>query len=271
MLAFVTSLRARSLAQDWDYHVWLLQRTLDSILAQTDPDIRVFIVCHDVPDVPQAADSRVRVMPVSFAPPRREFWDMTVDKGLKISAGAAEAIREGADFLMYTDADDLVSRNLAAHVKAHPASNGWYFDAGYAYRHGRRTALIRDDHVMKCGTCAIVRASLLTFETQEEYRGHSVETFAAAGHQFYRSFMQKRGTPLERLPFPGSTYIEHRDSTITIGAGDETAARRRPLHRRVLSRVRHLASHLPSTRLVTVAMREEFTIPRRSDIPAAYL
>jgi hypothetical protein len=52
MIAFVTSLRARALAQDWDYHVWLLERTVQSMLTQTRGKTRVAVACHDVPDTP---------------------------------------------------------------------------------------------------------------------------------------------------------------------------------------------------------------------------
>ena len=50
MIAFCTSFRARLLANDWQYHVWLLERVVHSMLAQTHGDVQVVVACHDVPE-----------------------------------------------------------------------------------------------------------------------------------------------------------------------------------------------------------------------------
>src|SRR2546426_9381718 len=114
MLYIVTSFRARALARDWDHHVWLLERTLDSMLAQTDSDFRVVVVCHEIPAVQQRGHSKIKFLPVSFPPPERNNDDMCADKVLKLSAGIEWAIEAGCDYVMFTDADDLVNRNLCA-------------------------------------------------------------------------------------------------------------------------------------------------------------
>ena len=171
---------------------------------------------------------------------------------------------------MYADADDLVSRRLHAFVRAQPEAPGWFFDSGYAYEHGARWLHHRTEQHMKCGTCAVFRADLLRFAPQDEYRGHEVETIAAAGHRFYVSEMMRRGTPLLRLPFAGSIYISHPDSTISLwenGAGPGSA---RPLWRRLLSAARQATRTAPSLRPLTPRLRSEFTIPRRDSIPPAW-
>jgi len=120
MLTFIISMRARALSQDWGYHTWLLERTLDSILAQTNPEFDVVVVCHDIPEIPQAKHAAVHMLKVDFPLPRRENSDMTVDKVLKISRGVEWAIARGSDYVMYVDADDLVSRHLSEFVATHP-------------------------------------------------------------------------------------------------------------------------------------------------------
>ena len=93
MIAFVTSFRARALAQDWDYHVWLLERTILSMLAQSRGECHVLVACHEVPDIALARDPRVRFLSVKFDPPARNNDDMCVDKVLKLTAGARWALR----------------------------------------------------------------------------------------------------------------------------------------------------------------------------------
>src|SRR5438132_5315231 len=84
MLAIITALRSRLLAKEWDYHVWLLQRTLDSILAQTNDAFVIAVVCHEKPRIPQAGHHRVHFLSVEFDPPQRNNDDMCVDKVLKL-------------------------------------------------------------------------------------------------------------------------------------------------------------------------------------------
>lgn len=259
VLAFVTSIRARALAADWDYHVRLLERTVASFLAQTDPDIQVVVVCHDRPEI-RLRDPRVHVIGVEFSPPRREFDDMTVDKVLKVSIGARWAIDHGCRFLMYADADDLVSRRLAAFARQHPDANGWFFTDGFAHQYGQPWVSRSPNHHQRCGTCAIVRTDALQFASDPVYRGGLVETLAAFGHTGYRDFMARAGRPIEPLPFPGSIYIQHPDSIITTrhapDAGDGSALRRR------LRAVRDAGRRARQLRLLTPSLAREFTIQR---------
>lgn len=113
MLTFIVSMRARALSKDWALHTRLLQCTLNSILAQTHPAFDVVVVCHDVPDIPQARHSAVHTLSVDFPPPQRTNDDMCADKVLKISRGVEWAMARGSEYVMFVDADDLVSRRLS--------------------------------------------------------------------------------------------------------------------------------------------------------------
>lgn len=261
MLAFVTSLRARALAADWDHHVRLLERTLASFLAQTDPEIRVVVVCHDLPHVSQAGDPRVHFQRTDLPLPARDHADMVRDKVLKISIGAQWAIDHGCRFLMYADADDLVSRRLAATTRQHPDANGWYFPDGFSHRYGQPWLTRSQRHDQLCGTCAIVRTDLLRFERSADYRGGWVNSLAAAGHQDYRAMLDREGHALAPLPFPGSVYLQHADSLATLAspaAVDEGSLVRHSL-RAVRCRLRQWSRRRP----LTPALAREFTIPWR--------
>ncbi len=269
MLIFVTSLRAKALAKDevhWRRHVWLLEQMINSCLAQTEGAVKLVVVCHDLPETSWQTDSRVHFIQTNIPHPKREFWDMTVDKGIKISIGAKWALSQGARYVMYADADDLVSNKLAAHLKQNTDAPGWYFDSGYAYKYGDNWLLHRRDQHLKCGTCAIFRAEMLQFEKQDDYRGCEVEILAAKGHNMYFSAMQERGHHLRRLPFPGSIYISHPDSTISLwnqGSGVLPV----PVVRRALGLLKMAALQLPHMRPLTTRLKTEFGIPPKHSLP----
>lgn len=254
MLAFVTSLRAKALAADWGHHVRLLDRMLASCLAQSDPRCVVVVVYHDRPET-QLRDPRLHFIHADLPIPERTFDDMTTDKGLKGTIGAEWAIREGCRFVMYADADDLVSRRLVEFVHRHPDGPGWYFPRGYRYRYGRRWVEVSLDHDLICGTCAIVRSDLLTFAPDAGFRGGRMDTFAAAGHTNYRRFMAAAGHPLTPLPFPGSVYIQHGDNTVSVLPRGPM-----PSLRLGARAVRQQLRRLRRLRPLTPALRREFTL-----------
>lgn len=259
MLTFVTSIRARAVAADWDHHVRLLERTLRSCLAQTEPKVRVVVVCHDRPDV-RVDDPRVEFVPVDLPVPRLDHAELVCDKVLKISAGAQKAIADGSRFLMFADADDLVSRRLAGFAREHPDANGWYFPQGYSHQYGQPWLNRTHQHHLLCGTSAVLRADLLKFERSDAYRGGLVNTLAAAGHHEYAAILDAQGHPLAPLPFPGSVYVQHAASLATMVPA--TAAGTGAAWRRVARQVRLAGRELVTLRPLTPALAREFTIVR---------
>jgi len=258
MLTFVTSIRARAVAADWDHHVRLLERTLRSCLAQTEPAVRVIVVCHDRPGV-LVDDPRVEFVPVDLPVPRLDHAELVCDKVLKISIGAQQAIACGSRFIMFADADDLVSRRLAALARQCPDVNGWYFPRGYSHRYGQPWLKRTHHHHLLCGTSAVLRADLLKFERSDEYRGGWVNTLAAAGHDQYAAILEAQGHPLAPLPFPGSVYVQHAASLATMVPVGEASG---SAWRRAARQLRHRASELATVRPLTPGLAREFTIDR---------
>jgi len=271
MLTFIVSMRARALSKNWAHHTSLLERTVDAILAQTHPDFEVVIVCHDVPGIRQAGHPKVHMLPVDIPIPQRTNDDMCVDKVLKLSKGLEWAIPRRSDYVMFVDADDLVSRRLSEFVAAHDGENGWYFHSGYVHTYGDAWVRTHAPHHLICGTGAIVKTSLMRFEKSEFCRGEVANTLANAGIDYYLPHLEAQGAPIRPLPFPGAVYILHPDSTSEVAGG--TGYRLggtfapRPLWKRVLGPVKRAALTLPTLRPITPALRREFTIPRER--PAA--
>jgi hypothetical protein len=266
MLGFVTSVRARALAQNWDYHVWLLQCTLNSMLAQTCDDFHVFLVCHDVPDIPQVKHPKVTTISVDFRPPMRNNDAMCADKVIKISIGAERAVQAGCSYVMFADADDLINRRLSAFVRGRQGSAGWIFDVGYCYRHGDNYLRKIKNFHMICGSCSMVNAEHLRFVPDPNYGGRRVNSLAAAGHTEYLRVLKSEGHVLARLPFCGAAYVQHEDSTSDVpgGLGSKnlvTGKDRRPAWRKLASRIKSLSVDLWEMRPMTTGLRAQFQIP----------
>ncbi len=283
MIAFITSLRARALAGDWDHHVLLLERAVRSMLAQTRGEICVAVGCHDLPDSPLLKESRVHLLPVKFSPPSRNNDDMCVDKVLKLSVGARWAQVNGCEYVVFTDADDLVSNRIAAFVADHRGENGWYSPTEMFYTYGGRFTRFFNIPAPASGPCVIIRADLLKFAKppfcgawtelvtnggELDYlkllggHGEMVNTLAAVGHTHYREHMMNENHALAPLPFPANVVINHSDSTSFVGGG--FGSYQSVGFRTLLGRY---LSWLPSVRLMTHSLRREFLIPSKNEIP----
>jgi hypothetical protein len=286
LIAFCTSMRARALAgTNWDYHVWLLERVVESMLAQRDVEVAVVVACHDVPALPRMRDSRIHFLPVAVEVPERNFDDMVSDKVLKLSAGARWAQSRGADYAIFNDADDLVSNRLGSFVAARRGASGWYTGAQRFYTYGGTLMRLQRIGEPAAGPCVIVRSDLLAFDAPP-FHGrwrdlvaeggearylqllsrHGVEvcTLAAAGIGHYRTLMASQGHPLDPLPFAGNIVINHKDSMSTTGG-----AHGYPLLSG-LGSLRRSLRWLPTLRLATPSVRREFRIPPDREIPAPY-
>jgi hypothetical protein len=272
MLGFILSLRAKALARNWDHTIWLLHRTLDSIVNQTGTEYKIVIACHDLPPLPSSLAARTHLVSVAHPLPERTSDDMCVDKVLKVTAGIDWAVAEGCTYVMFVDADDLVSNRLAEWVEQHEGANGWFLGSGYEYRYGSHSLRRREDAAHGiCGTCAIVRTDLLKFAPDPVYRGQRVNTLAAVGHPQYQDLLRSQGFPLDPLPFRGSIYILHEDN-ISLAPGGARASLEpgepalRKL-RRHLSEAKHFIKVLPSLQRLTPAVRGEFAIPMPASVP----
>lgn len=286
MIAFVTSFRARALAGDqWDYHVWLLERVVQSMLAQTAGEIRVVISCHDVPDTGLAADRRVHFLPVNAAVPQRNFDDMVADKVIKLSAGSRWAQASGCEYVVFNDADDLVSNRIAAFVLASRGGPGWYTTSQRFYTYGGYLMRVQQIAPPASGPCLIVRSDLLTYTSppfvtpwaemlradgEGAYvdllarRGMPVCELAAVGISHYQQFMAAAGHPLSPLPFAANVVINHADSMSTTGGING--------YRRLstMGALKRSVRWLPTLRLALPALRREFHIPPDREIPPGF-
>lgn len=232
VIVFLTSIRHPLNANSYDRVLALLDATLRSVCAQTDPEFRVIVVCNELPAHP-FADERVVFLPVGFPPPSDVphacigMDALRLDRGCKYLVGLAHASRFSPDHVMFFDADDYVSNRIAAFANAHAEAPGWYVPGGYAYDEELALFGRLDNFHLICGTSHIVRYDLLPLpasvplDATQEWILENVEhrfLFETLGsHRWLVEDLAARGHALQPMPFRAAVYF--------IGNGENHTAR----------------------------------------------
>jgi hypothetical protein len=160
----IIPLIAREVAKDWGYTVHCLKGTLDSILALPESFIQVMIVGHDFPSS-LSETQRVQFLQVDHPlPEKRTLAEKMHDKGLKIMAGVRHAHSFESRWVMFCDADDLISRKLHSYCNLDDY-DAICIERGWAWKPGssRITRLNHFYHI--CGTSWIMRCNSQLFPT----------------------------------------------------------------------------------------------------------
>lgn len=128
---FGIALIARQRARDWQLVEALLELTLASVRAQSDPDFEVIIAGHDRPDA-MPDDPRFRFLQVPWPAGRPD--EHNSDGGMKKAYIGDDLLRHGGGLLMLLDADDWVDRRLveAARARIGPDDVGGLIENGWA-------------------------------------------------------------------------------------------------------------------------------------------
>jgi glycosyltransferase involved in cell wall biosynthesis len=213
-LALVTPVRHPHNSQNYDEVEKALRASVTAWLRQTDPDVVVIVVANRKPDLPD--DPRITMLTVDFPPPSAARTSRTGnaavlrDKGSKNAVGLAVAHQLGAQYIMFADADDFISRRLTAFVRAHSGQPGWTVTDGWRLSVQRRAIRRhRADFHLQCGTSHIIRSDLLPSTTLSADATQD-ELYAEYGPLLERWFGSHmylhEDLPLEPLPFPGALY-----------------------------------------------------------------
>jgi hypothetical protein len=127
---FGIALMPRLLARDWALIEALLDLTLASLRAQTDPDFRVIIAGHDRPRTAMDNDPRLSFLPVDW--PVQATGPHNDDSGRKKHVLNDRVLAQGGGLFMLVDADDWVDRGTVAAARAGigPEEVGGLIEAG---------------------------------------------------------------------------------------------------------------------------------------------
>ena len=259
MLYFIIPFRSKNSSRDFTKVCLLLERTLASVCNQTCAEYRVLVICHERPDG-IADHPRVEYVSVPFEPPpvsvldlprEERLFAMRSDKGRKLIRGLEIARRDASDYVMFVDADDLVSRSIAQLCEGVGHPNGWLIDRGYrmdettpwiAYR--RR----RFNH--ECGSSHILRTAKAPFPEKPDYSldfdDHYIRGYDL--HAYVGKNMENSGSPLAICPFYGAVYYFNDQAIFSKDC------------RRKDGLVRIIMRAMVKGRLVTSSFRNEFGI-----------
>jgi glycosyltransferase involved in cell wall biosynthesis len=213
VLTFVIPLRHPRNSTNWPALKRRLTDTVRSIAGQDDVRWRAIIVANEGSDLPPLPD-KFKVKKVDFPPnPMFERGDndleafrdtFRMDKGRRVLAGLLEADKTG--YVMIVDDDDFVSCRLTSFVASHLGENGWYVRDGYIWGDGGRLIYEYADFSKFCGTSHIIRTALYELPRSVEAADPDYIRKICGSHIFIREHLEKRGDPLQPLPFIGAIY-----------------------------------------------------------------
>jgi hypothetical protein len=205
---FGIPLIARACAHDWARVGALLDLTLSSVRAQTDPDFRIVIAGHDRPDS-AADDPRITFVEADW--PVEEPGPDNVDSWRKKYAIDQLVMERGGGLLMFLDADDWVDVGLveAARAALGPDQIGAVIDVGIVTDFQSRRAaplphpLVFDGAFHRiCGSSAIAR---LRPDAADPLRRDPWAVLDS--HDQWVEGARRHGAELARLPVSGSYVV----------------------------------------------------------------
>ena len=220
MLLFVIPLKSKRVSKDWTLASKLFENCLYSVCNQIDPDFKIVVICHEKPNLRRTYDNSVEFVEVDFVPPTKgTHKEMMNDKWRKLAVGMVRASKIKPDFVMFTDADDLVSRKLSQYANAHKKNNGWMFKKGYIWHYKRSWIYYTDNY--NCGTNAIINSRHIKFPKDTTKESISACIMLTHGHTIIEKGMKRQRTPLDVLPFSGGIHVlGHSDNAEDINRGE---------------------------------------------------
>ncbi|WP_339374179.1 glycosyltransferase family A protein [Picosynechococcus sp. PCC 11901] len=226
-----------------------METSLRSAYQQIDPDFKIIVVCHEMPQLQYSYDDRVEFINVDFPPPSKIVTDLTMkDKWQKLQIGMVRVGELNTDFIMFMDADDLVSNKLSQYANSNKSTNGWIIKKGYKYRYGSSWIYI-DEH-FNCGTNAIVNSQVIKFPKSLNSEDISQCVVLKHSHTVIEQRLAALGTPLTVLPFPGAVYIHsHGDNDSSLYKSHKS-----------WYGIRHFLGNVRRTRFLTSNIKEEFSL-----------
>jgi hypothetical protein len=196
-IAFLIPLRAREASNDWSIVSRLANRTVASLLSQTNPNWRCVLSCNEPPEgLPQ--DARITVITHDHPIPT-DFASQMWDKGMKKLRAIRWLCKHPSRYAMLVDADDLVHRDLAAFVVANDAEC-WLIRHGWSWHEGRWPFLVRENAFdQKCGSCYVLRLSGRHALRGEDFAGRRSGHALMQNHTHVERHAEARTVPFRAV------------------------------------------------------------------------
>jgi len=215
---FGIPVRSQVTAKNWGTVCQLFEATLNTVLNQTDENLRVIVACHELPEVSAISDPRVVIAEAPFPRPS-SLLDQMVDKGRKWRLIGATLRTLGGGYLMPLDADDLVSNRLVAFARRDAHPNGYILREGYEFDVGKRRMRVAPRFNRLCGSSAIIRFD--ADELPQSFDEESSCYFSRFGnHIYWEDVAAAAGRPLKPLPFRGAVYVMNNGENHSVQANN---------------------------------------------------
>jgi FkbM family methyltransferase len=207
---FGISLASAQVSTDWVRTQELLGHTLRSLLNQSDPRFTVVICGHERPCLPEIDDPRVLFVE-SDRPPPKNSSGFRGDKMRKRRIIGSILRARGGGYFFPLDADDLVHRDVVAHVRTGDNRKGYLIEKGYVLDYANQVLgtipgawSVSFDR--SCGSSAVIwfTADELPIDGENDPELY-FNLFQS--HAYWPLVAEEFGRRLDPLPFAGGVYV----------------------------------------------------------------
>jgi hypothetical protein len=224
MLLTITPFIAEGVANDWQKAVACLDRTLRSILGNPERDLRAMVVCQDRPPL-KLNDERYLFL--ETRQPRPDKQDVMA-KFRDIDAKrfeAFEAARElSPEYVMFVDADDLISNTLVSYVFQRPIFDAFCLKTGYRWREGSSHFTLLPYFNQVCGSAFVWRFNDRLFPA---YLGKTyTKRICDQAHNVVEAAMDVEGLQVDKIYEPKAVYVMGHVNHVYAGSYQFTFKRR---------------------------------------------
>ncbi len=191
----------------------LLRTTVASLLRQTDPNFQIWIAAEET--LPLGfRDPRIHWL---HSPPQARGWK---DMRWRQTRIAAQLRNAGGGWLMFVDADDLVSRRVVRHVRSHrERADGFLARVGWEYDCRAMRIRLAPRFWNMCGTSLAIRWRPEELPESPSSEPCDEYILTARNHSFWPAGCRDRGKVMRAFPFPPAVYrIFHGDNLSLQGS-----------------------------------------------------
>jgi hypothetical protein len=256
-LSFVVPLASEAASGDWSRSCQLLEMGLRSFLALPLENAEVFVVGHDIPSQCGLIDhQRIKFVPADFSGPDLSLKGDDLirakadDKGKKVELGTKMAHVSGSEWVMFCDADDLVSNKLPEACDFESA-DAIVLNAGWRWRYGSHELTRLSNFHRICGTSMLIKLTQRNFPC---WLGSGSDPVAERGHNVRAEALKSAGAVVQVLKQPLAVYVVENGCNYYYDP-------RTPARGGALRNLLKAAKARISTRRVSDELRREFSVP----------
>ncbi len=156
---FIVPLKAKSVSKNWEQVCNKLEKTLSSILKQTNSSFGVIVAYNDMPILSQYITDKVKFIKVDYPALTKDStrWQKEADKLCKQAIALREVADESIEYYMFVDADDYVSSTIVDETFSTKPATGIMLKSGIILDEKSQRAWKVSRFNDLCGTSTIFR------------------------------------------------------------------------------------------------------------------